>query len=138
MTKRQKIAQNKGSRSKSSSICLKVYHNNFRRIGEEERKISSVFMKRLMYCTVPWKLFLILIKNKKQFWDNFTYIHKQISNLWYLDAPLFSFLLSLIYLETCSMVPFPKLTPQFPPPPLLVEIVSFVSGATIWILVLEW
>ena len=31
-------------------------------------------------------------------------------------------------LVTCSMVPGP---PQFPPPPLLIEIVSFVSGVTI-------
>ena len=48
-----------------------------------------------------------------------------------LVAPLsLSFLLSLSYLETCSMVPFPKLTPQFPPPPLLVEICFLVSGWT--------
>ena len=36
--------------------------------------------------------------------------------------------LSLSYAETCSMVPFP---PQFPLPPLLIEIESFVSGVTI-------
>ena len=30
-------------------------------------------------------------------------------------------------LSTCSMVPNP---PQFPPPPLLIEICSLVSGAT--------
>ena len=42
---------------------------------------------------------------------------------------LFLFLfLSLSYADTCSMVPGP---PQFPPPPLLIEIVSFVSGVTI-------
>ena len=51
-----------------------------------------------------------------------------------LDAPLslsslFSSLLSLSYLETCLMVPYP---PQFPPPPLLVEISSLVSGWTRW------
>ena len=40
----------------------------------------------------------------------------------------FSFSLSLSYADTCSMVPGP---PQFPPPRLLNEIVSFVSGVTI-------
>ena len=36
--------------------------------------------------------------------------------------------LDTYFLETCSIVPSP---PQFPPPPLLIEIVSFVSGVTI-------
>ena len=38
-------------------------------------------------------------------------------------------LLSLSYLEICSMVPSP---PQFLPPPLFFEICSFVSGGTRW------
>ena len=42
----------------------------------------------------------------------------------------FSSLLSLSYLETCLMLrPIPF---QFPPPPLLVEICSLVSGRTMW------
>ena len=51
-----------------------------------------------------------------------------------LDAPLFSFssLLSLSYLEICLMLR--TTPPQFPPPPLLVEICSLVSGWTMWIL----
>ena len=58
------------------------------------------------------------------------FLSSSLSLVFGLDAPLSSLsLLSLSYLEICSMVPLP---PQFPPPPLFFEICSFVSGGTRW------